>query len=480
MRIRFAGLVVVLFSSPLFCMAQASPGTQCPDHPEDLFTVAVNSSDVAMHATDVGSFAIFPLVLQSNISIHAGFDVRWVEVRPLSAKIHATIAPNHRDLAFTISDTTPLTVEFNNDLAHVVHLFPHAPEEDSVERSSGRLRYFGPGVHEAGVIELRTGETVYLAAGAWVKGAIRARGVRDVAIRGFGVLDGSTITESEAPYGGRSPIYLEDTQNAWIEGITVVNSQDWTVHLHHANGSHINGIKVLNPGSRYGDDGLDLVSSSHVVVENVFIRTNDDCVVVKNLADLETSDVTVRHSVLWNMPRGGNGIEIGFETRSHATHDIRFQDLDLIHIERGAAISIHNGDSAAVENIDYDDIRVEDVRRKLIDLAVVYAPYGPDRPVDDKEIHERMDRGGTWDAALCYRAQEKGQLSRRRGTIRGIRVRNLQVVSGLLPYSVIAGYDGDHAVSQVEMQGMEYQGRKLTTADALKLVQEYASGIVIR
>ena len=448
--------------------------------PESMFDLSVGSKSVELQSTSVGSFAIYPVSGLTQIRIHAGFDVRWVDVRPLAAGVRATVSANHRDVSFSTADATPLTVEFNDDLGHVVHLFPYAASVDEPNAARDHLRYFGPGRHDAGLIELQDGDAVYLAAGAWVKGAIRAKGVKDIAVSGHGVLDASGIEDGKMPYGGRSPIYLEQTQNAHILGITILNSHDWTVYLRQSDNAHINGIKVLNPGSWNGDDGIDLVSSSHVIVENVFVRTNDDCVVIKNLADVDTSEITVRHSVFWNMPNGGNGVEIGFETRSHPVHDIRFEDLDMIHVERGSAISIHNGDSAAVKDVSYDDIRVEDVRRKLIDFAIVYAPYGADRPATEKKIRERMDRGGTWDAALCYKSEEKAQLFSRRGTIRNVRVSRLRVLGGSLPYSVVAGVDAEHGVEGVILEDVEYQGRKLADAAALKLVVDNVSGVEIR
>jgi hypothetical protein len=201
-----------------------------------------------------------------------------------------------------------------------------------------------------------------------------------------------------------------------------------------------------------------------VLVENIFVRTNDDCVVVKNLGDVDTHDITVRRAVLWNMPTGGNGLEIGFETRNRPIHGVRFEDIDIIHVERGSAISIHNGDAAAVEDVAFDDIRVEDARRKLIDFAVVYAQYGADRPATDEENSRRLDRGGAWDGLLSYTPEEKPERARFRGHIRDVRVTNLHVVEGALPYSVLAGFDREHAVENVVIEGLQYLGRPIRSA----------------
>jgi len=460
--------------------AQDAPGLQCPPEPLPMFTATLDGRPLELHGFRSGSFAVFAEAGHSEVVIHTGFDVRWVNVRPLSAQAAYSIGPNHRDIRIPIKDATPLTVEFNDDLGQVVHLFPYREERGEVHVPGPKVHYFGPGVHDAGLIELKSYETVYLAAGAWVKGKIRARGARDVSILGHGVLDASENAKGNGSYDRQEPILLEGTQDARIEGITIFNSHEWTVHLRQADGTAIDGIRILNPGEWNGDDGIDIDSSSHVTVENIFVRTGDDCVVVKNMVDVETSDIKLRHAVLWNMPNGGNGVEIGFETRGHAISEVKVEDVDMIHVERGAAISIHNGDSGVVENVSYDNIRVEDAHRKLMDFAVVYAPYGPDKPASGAAIEERKDRGGAWDADLCYLPSEKGELGGRRGHIRKVTVKNLRVVAGELPYSVIAGFDAGHGVEDVAIEGLSYQGRPIRDEASAKLVRDYATRVEIR
>lgn len=52
--------------------------------------------------------------------------------------------------------------------------------------------------------------------------------------------------------------------------------------------------------------------------------------------------------------------------------------------------------------------RVEDARHKLIDFALLYAQYGPDRPADRAEIAARMDPGGAGDGMLRGQPEQKG------------------------------------------------------------------------
>jgi hypothetical protein len=474
---------VVAFASALVA---ATPALRAAD-PD--FEAVIAGKTLELHGFAQGAFGLPEVTGPVDVEIHTGFDVRWVNVRPLSAGITAAIAADHKSVRFKMTGTTPLTVEFNDDLARVVHLFPYAPENEVPKPGSPGVRYFGPGTYEAGLIDLHDGDTLYLAPGAWVKGNVRCVNASHVTIRGHGVLDGSDVASRPGKTGNGGPggdgtrnmVYLEHTTDVRIEGITIFNSDfEWTVFLKGTAGTRIDGLKILNPSMRYGDDGIDVASSTDVLIQNIFVRTNDDCVVVKNLLDADSHDITVRHAVLWNMPTGGNGLEVGFEMRNTRTHGIHFQDIDIIHVERGSAISIHNGDAAVVDDVTYDDIRVEDARRKLIDFAVIYAQYGADKPASPAENARRLDRGGTWDGLLTYTPEEKPERARQRGHISNVRVTNLRVVDGALPYSVIAGFDAEHGIDGVVIEGLQYLGRPIMNAADGKFTIENARGVIFR
>jgi hypothetical protein len=49
-------------------------------------------------------------------------------------------------------------------------------------------------------------------------------------------------------------------------------------------------------------------------------------------------------------------------------------------VETGAVFSIHNGDSASVEDVRFENIRVEDARDKLADFRVGLSIYSQDCP----------------------------------------------------------------------------------------------------
>lgn len=471
---------------------------QAPQPP--LFEITAGGKAVELRDFPGGVFGQVEIARPVEIEVRARFDIRWVDIRPRSAGIAPAIAPDHGSFRFHLNRPLPLTMEFNGDWRRVIHLFGNPPEASPVRAGGPNVRYFGPGVHEPGLIELKDDETLYLAEGAWVKGIVAAVGSRNIAIRGRGVLDGSGVPrrrqeagprQAAAPapaqpppaaavnYGNRrNMIYLEGADNARVEGITIVNSQTWTFYARRSNGLRIDGIRILNGRGPCTTDGIDLVSSSDARVENVFIRTNDDNVVVKNLDNREVRDITVRRSVFWNEPCG-NAVEIGFELRSAPVRKVLFQDLDIIRVERGAAISIHNGDSSTVEDVTFDNIRVEDARHKLIDFAIVYGQYGPDRPTDRAEIAARMDPGGAWDGVLRSTPEQKAALAQGRGHLKNILVKNMKVLE-YLPFSVLAGWDREHAVENVTIEGMTHLGRPIRSAAEGKFSVDHAPGLRFR
>jgi hypothetical protein len=452
--------------------------------------LAVDGKPVPLYEFPAGAFAIFEVAKPVKVELRAEFYVRWVDIRPLSAGITAKISADHSTVQFEMKRSVPLTIEFNGDWKkNVVHLFANVPEKDPPKPGTPKVRYYGPGVHEAGVIEMKDGETLYLAPGSWVKGSVRSYGAKNITIRGRGVLDaamlwspprgsgqGSTAPQPAAVKGPRNVIYLEKTEGATVEGITLFNAPTWTFYLRGARATHIDGVRLLSYSTACGTDGIDIVSSSDTLVENTFVRGNDDCIAIKNMDDIDQRNITVRNSVFWNMPCG-NGVEIGFEMRGHRTEKVLFQDIDIIRVERGAAISIHNGDSALIQDVLFDNIRVEDARHKLIDFAVVYGRYGTaDRP----ESSRPSDAGGAWDGVMYLRPEERAARASGRGRVNGVHVRNLQVVDGYLPFSLISGYDDNHPVENVVIEGLKYMGRPLRTLSQSKFSVDHAPGLTIR
>jgi hypothetical protein len=243
---------------------------------------------------------------------------------------------------------------------------------------------------------------------------------------------------------------------------------------------HIKNIKIIS--DQPSDDGIDVVRSKKVTIEGCFIRTKDDNVVIKAHLDYPKTEfvdgILVSDCILWNA-LWGNAIEIGFELNAAEIKNITFRDIDIIHVEAGAAISIHNAGSGHVKNVTFEDIRVEDARQKLFDFAIFRSVYSEDG-TSDPEIRKQFYLNGAWDGVLFVPAEKKDYHAKYRGQISEILLKNISVIDGTFPFSVFYGYDSRHQVKDVLIQNLVVHGKRILSLPAARLYQENTQNILLR
>jgi hypothetical protein len=428
------------------------------------YQVTINGREAFVYASPVpAAYCSFELDTPVVVRIKANRDVKWVDVRPLSAGIKATF----QDSTISIQLTKPvqLSIELNGSRRMPLFLFANAPEHDRPRKEDKNTRWFAAGkVYHPGIIDLKSDQTLYIEAGAVVVGVVKADHAKHIRICGRGILDGSQNNNFPVGDGAAYHRFLEfrDCEDVRVEDLTLHNSTSWQVVPIHCKQVHIEGLKII---SNYNsDDGMDIVRSRNVTISGCFIRTKDDCIAIKSLFDYPPSEgvdhVQVEKSVFWNGV-WGNGLEIGFELNSADVQNVSFQDNDIIHIEDGAAISIHNAGRATVHHILYDNIRIEDANQKLFDLAIFRSRYSEDSSKDAAE-NKRLYLNGAWDGVLAVPPGEKAAHADYRGVIHDILFRNIRIVDGLFPYSVFSGYDSNHEIANVTIQNLVVNGRSIS------------------
>jgi hypothetical protein len=441
------------------------------------FTVFANGVEVPVLDTDVAGIAAFAADGPVDVVVRPTDDVKRVDLRPMSRSITPRIEAN--TLRFRLDRPGPISVELNGETKRVLYLFFDPPEGEAPAAGAPGVRAFGPGIHDAGEIRLGSGETLYIPAGAIVRGTVVAKDAASVRILGRGIL----ASPGQDHQRGHL-VHFERCRDVLVEGVTLLDSQSWTVVAVHSEGVTLRRVKLV--GWQFGSDGLDVVSSSRVRVVDSFFRDNDDCIALKampigpdpwSIPDPapDVTDVVVERSVFWNMA-WGNALEIGFELRSPVVRGVVFRDLDVIHTEHGAVLSIHNGDTATVGDVLYEDIRVEDARHKLIDVAIFVSQYSVDRPKDPAEI-ERRYLHGAWDGVQRVESQDRARHAPFRGHVRGIVFKDVRVVDGPSPFSILQGYDDDHAVEDVTIQGLSFCGKPVDDAAEGRFFIQNARGV---
>lgn len=352
---------------------------------------------------------------------------------------------------------SPMNLMIEMDGLPQLFLFADSPDSNPPEPEAKGVRYFRAGrSYDAGEIRLRDRETLYIEGGAVVRGWVRATSAEGVRIAGRGVLDGGSNRQGT---GHHRSILLEGCRNSAVEDIIMIEPTGWMTVLGACSDVTVRNVKELSNSG--GTDGIDIVGSRRIRVENCLLRNGDDCIAVKSL-DLrphdrdatmdyttDVEDVEIR-GCAFLATLGGQAMEIGHELRTASVRNIRFRDCDVLGVHGyGAPFGIHNADRATVSDVLYENVRVEHYYNKLIEFRVVQSRWSKDEE---------------------------------RGRIRNVTLRNIDVsVSIYNPgysCSLIGGLDARHTVEQVRFENFRLNGKPATSADELDLYCTYADSVV--
>lgn len=434
-RLRVDGAEVPLYACRVSAMPfnQVWPGYQRP-----------------LDQTELAGFAYWDMAAPVRVEIDCPDSPQTVAVRPS----HLGIVPEVKGkrISFALAAPRPLVVEIDGP-HQVLHLFASEPEANAPSPDAPNVRYFGPGVHHPGRIQLDSGQSVYLAAGAVVYGAVHAEGRDNIRISGRGILDQSPFERGK---GGGS-VRLTDCSNVTIEGIVMRDPDVWCCSLFGCRDVVIRNIKLVGLW-RYNADGIDVCNSQNVIVEDCFVRAFDDALVVKGLkhrGDKPVGNVTFRRCVVWC--DWGRAMEIGAETCAPEIADIAFLDCDIVRTTH-IALDIQHGDRALVRNVRFEDIRVE-------------LPEPNPRPALQKDRDERYQPGTGFLPHLAVVVIHGTNYSqdKERGRVQNVAFRNISIQAARMPDSFLRGFDDQHTVDGVTLSGWRFNGEPLPTLEAMKL-----------
>jgi polygalacturonase len=154
-----------------------------------------------------------------------------------------------------------------------------------------------------------------------------------------------------------------DSSNVHISGLTMMRSPFWNVHVCYSDQVVVEGLNIRrNEGP--STDGIDIDSSSNVLVENCTIDCNDDNICIKSGRDADglrvnrpAENIVVRHCTLG---RGG-GITIGSET-SGGVRNVDIHDIVAKGTGNGFRLKSARTRGGLIENIRVRDFAMTDVR----------------------------------------------------------------------------------------------------------------------
>jgi hypothetical protein len=193
--------------------------------------------------------------------------------------------------------------------------------------SAADVIYFGPGdydlraAYQYGVMRLnKNGQKIYIADGAYIRGAFHGEGYDNLEVRGRGVISGMDMVWHEIrDENGRKDAFLNfmGSSNCEFSGL-VVNHP--THHTWPSSKDNVyRRIKVIGWASNH--DGIRPSDGS--LGEELFIKTSDDL-------DYARDDHVLRNSVIWPMRNGAFG-QLGWNNLGAGK--TRYRNLYFINTE---------------------------------------------------------------------------------------------------------------------------------------------------
>ena len=278
---------------------------------------------------------------------------------------------------------------------------------DAVAARGGGVVYLPSGWYVSGPLWLKDNIELRVEAGAtvtpstnradWpagVRALINAKGAKHIAITGRGTFDGNAQWEY-APVRGQDPeiseeqeiarragvemkryyrrgevqkylFVLQDCEDVRLEGVTIQNAPLWNVRLQDCNRVWVRGIHIFSDLERgVNSDGIDIVSSSNVLIADSIICTADDAICLKT-ADLggrgagtirPTENVVVNNCILTS---SSTAMMIGTETHADI-HHVLFSNIIVRDANKVFGINVQDG--ATVSDVRFANITFETNRR---------------------------------------------------------------------------------------------------------------------
>lgn len=285
---------------------------------------------------------------------------------------------------------------------------------DSCSAKGGGTVYFPAGDYLSAKIELKDNINLYLDAGAtlWASNVeedykkelfvdnsvgvksgvlISAIGLKNISITGKGTIEGQpkhswdalkeidSFIEWEQHNAKKhgipmerayclppkiSLIYLLDCENVHLDGISVINSPNWGVHIQWCNRVFVSNLYIRSdPKFGVNSDGLDIDGSREVVVNNCIILTGDDAICLKSTNKFgqyrDCENITISNCIVQS---SSAGLKIGTETHGNF-RNIQFTNCIVRKANRGLGIIVRDG--GIVDNVLFSNITIHGQRSHL-------------------------------------------------------------------------------------------------------------------
>ena len=198
----------------------------------------------------------------------------------------------------------------------------------------------------------------------------------------FALTPGKTVADYENIKDFLRPnmVVLARCKNILLEGVTFQNSAAWNLHPLMSEHITIRGVMVKNPWYGQNGDGLDLESCKNVVVENSVFDVGDDGICIKSGRDVQGRErgMPTENVLIRNSTvyHAHGGFVIGSEM-SGGARNIIVENCSFIGTDIGLRFKTTRGRGGVVENIFIRNINMKDIPGEAILFDMYYEAKDP-------------------------------------------------------------------------------------------------------
>lgn len=168
-------------------------------------------------------------------------------------------------------------------------------------------------------------------------------------------------------------LQLINCRQVLIEGITLIDGPQWTIHPVYCQDVVIRHVRVNTAGPN--TDGLNPDSCKNVVIEDSDFCTGDDCIAINSGLNEDgwrvgkgCENIEIRRC---RMTGGHGGVVVG-SAISGGVRNVYAHDCDISGTMQGLRMKSMRGRGGVVENVRFENIRVDEVSNEALQINMFY------------------------------------------------------------------------------------------------------------
>ena len=277
---------------------------------------------------------------------------RGVEVQPMRYGIR----PERHGAVIRFTIPGPAKLSISRPGEHfadneMLFLFANEQERSGIGPRTPGVRYYGAGVHHEN-IDAASGDTIYLAGGAVVFGALNIWQVSNVHVLGRGsiIYEGAQNPNNDDGWMHKKNwhcIVMDNAHNIEVDGITcIVRSRTWQIQMKDSRNIGYYNVKVIGGTKNDANqDGMDWLGGGDTTVRNSFFRASDDVFALQGNWDgydlalmrqpgHDVTNITIEDTVASTSI--SNTIRVAWPQKNFNTAHFHMSNMDVIHTGFGA------------------------------------------------------------------------------------------------------------------------------------------------